>query len=52
MKEIIYKTMQAKALEQLHMGQSLTGKDGVFGPLLKENALKRRWKATWTKKNG
>lgn len=28
--------MQAKALEQLRSGQSLTGKDGVFAPLLKQ----------------
>lgn len=28
--------MQAKALEQLRNGQSLTGKDGVFAPLLKQ----------------
>jgi transposase-like protein len=28
--------MQAKALDQLRSGASLTGKDGVFGPLLKE----------------
>ena len=31
-----FKAMQAKALEQLRSGQSLTGKDGVFGPLLKQ----------------
>lgn len=31
-----YKAMQAKALEQLRKGESLTGKDGVFGPLLKQ----------------
>ncbi len=36
MEESIYKAMQAKALEQLRKGESLTGKDGVFGPLLKE----------------
>jgi transposase-like protein len=28
--------MQAKALQQLRTGQSLTGKDGAFAPLLKE----------------
>jgi len=28
-----YKDMQAKALQQLRSGQSLTGKDGVFAPL-------------------
>ncbi len=28
--------MQAKALEQLRSGQSLTGKEGVFAPLLKQ----------------
>ena len=42
MEEIDYKSMQSKALEQLRTGESLTGKDGVFGPLLKEfieNAL-------------
>jgi putative transposase len=31
-----FKAMQAKALEQLRTGQSLTGKDGAFAPLLKE----------------
>jgi transposase-like protein len=31
-----FKAMQAKALEQLKSGKSLTGKDGVFAPLLKE----------------
>ena len=31
-----FKEMQAKALEQLRSGKSLTGKDGVFAPLLKE----------------
>lgn len=31
-----FKVMQAKALEQLRTGQSLTGKDGAFGPLLKQ----------------
>lgn len=31
-----FKAMQAKALEQLRKGKSLTGKDGVFAPLLKE----------------
>ena len=31
-----YKAMQAKALDQLRSGQSLTGRDGVFAPLLKE----------------
>ncbi len=31
-----FKAMQAKALEQLRKGESLTGKDGVFGPLLKQ----------------
>lgn len=31
-----YKAMQAKALEQLRSGQSLTGKDGAFVPLLKQ----------------
>jgi putative transposase len=31
-----FKVMQAKALEQLRSGQSLTGKGGVFAPLLKE----------------
>jgi transposase-like protein len=31
-----FKEMQAKALEQLRSGQSLTGKDGVFAPLLKQ----------------
>lgn len=36
MEESIYKAMQAKALDQLRKGESLTGKDGVFGPLLKE----------------
>jgi len=30
------KAMQAKALDQLRSGKSLTGKDGVFAPLLKE----------------
>ena len=28
-----YKAMQAKALEQLRSGQSLTGKDGAFAQL-------------------
>jgi len=36
MKEEEFKKMQAKALEQLRNGESLTGKDGVFGPLLKQ----------------
>lgn len=31
-----YRAMQAKALEQLRSGQSLTGKDGAFAPLLKQ----------------
>jgi putative transposase len=31
-----FKQMQAKALEQLRTGQSLTGKDGVFAPLIKK----------------
>ncbi len=31
-----FKAMQAKALKQLRSGESLTGKDGVFGPLLKQ----------------
>jgi putative transposase len=31
-----FKLMRDKALEQLHSGQSLTGKDGVFAPLLKQ----------------
>jgi transposase-like protein len=31
-----FKAMQAKALEQLMSGQSLTGKDGAFAPLLKQ----------------
>jgi hypothetical protein len=31
-----YRAMQAKALEQWRPGQSLTGKDGAFAPLLKE----------------
>jgi len=31
-----YKAMQAKALAQLRSGQSLTGKDGAFAPLLKQ----------------
>ena len=31
-----FKEMQAKALEQLRSGQSLTGKEGVFAPLLKQ----------------
>ena len=31
-----FKLMRDKALEQLRTGQSLTGKDGVFAPLLKE----------------
>ena len=37
-----FEAYKAKALEQLKSGQSLTGKDGVFGPLLKsfiESAL-------------
>lgn len=36
MKSQEFKEMQAKALEQLRTGQSLTGKDGVFAPLLKQ----------------
>lgn len=36
MKAEEFKKMQAKALEQLRNGESLTGKDGVFGPLLKQ----------------
>jgi len=31
-----FKLMQAKALEQLRTGQSLTGKNGAFAPLLKQ----------------
>lgn len=31
-----FKAMQAKALEQLRTGQSLTGKGGAFSPLLKQ----------------
>lgn len=31
-----YKTMRAKALAQLRSGESLTGKDGAFAPLIKE----------------
>jgi len=31
-----FKKMQAQALEQLRSGQILTGKDGVFAPLLKQ----------------
>ncbi len=31
-----FKTMRDRALEQLRSGQSLTGKDGVFAPLLKQ----------------
>ena len=31
-----FKAMQAKALEQLRTGQSLTGKRGAFAPLLKQ----------------
>ena len=31
-----YETMQKQALEQLMTGKSLTGKDGVFAPLLKQ----------------
>ena len=31
-----FSIMQKKALEQLKAGQSLTGKDGVFAPLLKQ----------------
>lgn len=36
MKTEEFKAMQAKALEQLRTGQSLTGKDGAFSPLLKQ----------------
>ena len=31
-----YQQMRDKALSQLRSGESLTGKDGAFGPLLKE----------------
>lgn len=31
-----YATMQTKAIQQLKTGKSLTGKDGVFAPLLKK----------------
>ena len=31
-----FKQLQKKALEQLKTGQSLTSKDGVFAPLLKQ----------------
>lgn len=31
-----YKLMRDRALSQLRSGESLTGKDGAFGPLLKE----------------
>ena len=30
-----YQQMRDKALSQLRSGESLTGKDGAFGPLLK-----------------
>lgn len=36
MKAEEFEAMQAKALDQLRNGESLTGKDGVFGPLLKQ----------------
>lgn len=36
MKTEEFKAMQAKALEQLRKGESLTGKDGVFAPLLRQ----------------
>lgn len=36
MTEKEYSAMQKKALEQLKSGASLTGKDGVFAPLLKQ----------------
>lgn len=36
MTEEEFSIMQKKALEQLKTGQSLTGKDGVFAPLLKQ----------------
>lgn len=42
-----FKAMQAKALDQLRTGQSLTGKDGAFAPLLKqflESALEAEMK--------
>jgi len=38
MKEIDYKELQAKALEQIKSGKPLLGKDGAFAPLL-ENIL-------------
>jgi len=36
MEALKFKEMQALALKQLRSGQSLTGKDGVFAPLLKQ----------------
>ena len=35
-KSLEYQLMRDKALAQLRSGESLTGKDGAFGPLLKE----------------
>ncbi len=63
MKTEEFKAMQAKALEQLRTGQSLTGKDGAFSPLLKqfiETALEAEMaahldeeeRATGNKRNG
>jgi putative transposase len=34
--QLDYELMKQKALEQLHSGKSLYGKDGVFAPLLKK----------------
>lgn len=40
-----YQQMRDKALSQLRSGESLTGKDAVFGPLLKEFFRGRfRWR--------
>ena len=35
-----YQQMRDKALSQLRSGESLTGKDGAFGPLLIQSVLK------------
>ncbi|KAB4658347.1 hypothetical protein GAN23_09655 [Bacteroides thetaiotaomicron] len=41
-----YQQMRDKALSQLRSGESLTGKDGAFGPLLLADRDLERYKRT------
>jgi putative transposase len=55
MEKTDFEQMRDKALEQLMKGQSLTGKDGVFAPLLQqflESALESEMNAHLNKRNG